>query len=102
MGRGGNCLVLLFARLSICLSIRPSIHATQFQSGANAAALKLKDRQTDRQTDATCTLSSSPPPSSHIWLGFFLVCFCHSLGFFGLVWVYFWYPLKKKKKKCDA
>lgn len=47
-------------------------------------------------------LSSSPPPSSHIWYGFFLVCFCHSLGcvfffFFGLgLFLVSFY------KRCDA
>lgn len=89
------------ACLSACLPFPPSSRATQFQSGADRCSPNLTDRQQDRQRDARAPLlskpallSSSPPPSSRIWLGFFLVCFCHSLGVF-LVWVYFWYPLTK-------
>lgn len=102
-GRGGEEFVCLSsARLSICLSIYLCAYATQFSEWDECCTPKA-NRQTDRRKGArpffnTCTLSSSsPPPSSHIWLGFFLVCFCHSLGclVFFLVWVYFWYPLTK-------
>lgn len=73
----------------------PSIRTTVSESGGQCCSPKAK-RQTQRcfPSFSACTLSSSPPPSSHIWFGFFLVCFCHSLCFF-LVWVYFWYSLIK-------
>lgn len=99
--RRGGASRLSSAHLSVCLSVYLSADATQFQSGANAAALKRTDGQTDRGMKGRLSAPpppSPPPPSSHIWLGFFLVCFCHSLGCF---WFGFIFGILLQKK-CEA
>lgn len=103
-GRGGEePSVAPLSRLHPCYTV------------SDRLALQPWRLQTDTQRCfvcfISCTVSSSrPPPSSHIWFGFFLVCFCHSLGF-GFVWFLFGLclflvsSLKKKAKttkKCDT
>lgn len=67
--------------LFVCPSTCVSLPCYSFRFGQTDKCKRLTN---------TCTWSTSPPPSSHIWLAFFLVCFCHSLGcvclfvFFGL------------------
>lgn len=93
-GRGGEELSVLFsAHLSICLSVHPCYTVSE-----RGECLQT-ERQTDGQTDREGhVLSSSPPPSSHIWLRVLFGLLRSFLGF--LVCVYFWYPLMIKK--CDA
>lgn len=105
-GRGGEePSVAPLSRLHPCYTV------------SDRLALQPWRLQTDTQRCfvcfISCTVSSSrPPPSSHIWFGFFLVCFCRSLGF-GFVWFLFGLglflvsSLKKKKKQkqqktCDT
>lgn len=103
-GRGGEePSVAPLSRLHPCYTV------------SDRLALQPWRLQTDTQRCfvcfISCTVSSSrPPPSSHIWFGFFLVCFCRSLGF-GFVWFLFGLclflvsSLKKKAKttkKCDT
>lgn len=94
-GRGGEELSFFCppVYLPVYLSLQPCYKVSKLGVCRSPKA----NRQTDGFTYFNaCTLFSSPPPSSHSWLGFFLVCFCHSLGcVFFLVWVYFWYPLTK-------
>lgn len=96
-GRGGEePSVAPLSRLHPCYTV------------SDRLALQPWRLQTDTQRCfvcfISCTVSSSrPPPSSHIWFGFFLVCFCRSLGF-GFVWFLFGLglflvsSLKKKSK----
>lgn len=88
--RGGEVFPVL-----LCLSISLSIHPSMLHS---PKAKRQTERCSGFPSFNTCTLSSSPPLSSHIWLGFFLVCFCHSL------WVFFGLGLflVSSYKKCDA